>query len=204
MHSKLKSYQYLLRNFRKRSSPECICFLINHNLCLTSRIQNYILLSTAIRLQSVNGLKSSKYLIDKAIQNIEGKITIKENQNHIDSYYKERSAHLSDKKRTDEADKVSSRIVEILSETAFSFSPNEYISIHRKLFQDIYKQAGKIRDYNIAKKVWVLDGAAIIYGSASELRAAPEYDFSQEKDFSCKSLSMASKLLSNLVKARCY
>lgn len=83
MHSKLKSYQYLLRNFRKRSSPECICFLINHNLCLTSRIQNYILLSTAIRLQSVNGLKSSKYLIDKAIQNIEGKITIKEDQNHI-------------------------------------------------------------------------------------------------------------------------
>ena len=35
---------------------------------------------------------------------------------------------------------------EILSETAFLFSPNEYISIHRKLFQGIYKHAGKMRD----------------------------------------------------------
>ena len=92
--------------------------------------------------------------------------------------------------RTEEADKVSSRIAEILSETAFSFSPNEYISIHRKLFQDIYKHAGKIRDYNITKKEWVLDGATVMYGSASELRATLEYDFSQEKDFSYKGLSM--------------
>ena len=86
--------------------------------------------------------------------------------------------------------KVSSRIAEILSETAFSFSPNEYISIHRKLFQGIYKHAGKIRDYNITKKEWVLDGATVMYGSASELRATLEYDFSQEKDFSYKGLSM--------------
>ena len=98
--------------------------------------------------------------------------------------------HLSDDERTEEADKVSSRIAEILSETAFSFSPNEYISIHRKLFRGIYKHAGKIRDYNITKKEWVLDGATVMYGSASELRATLEYDFSQEKDFSYKGLSM--------------
>ena len=146
--------------------------------------------STAIGLQAVDGLKPSKYLIDTAIQNIEGKITMKEAQSLIDSYYKERPVHLSDDERTEEADKVSSRIAEILSETAFSFSPNEYISIHRKLFQGIYKHAGKIRDYNITKKEWVLDGATVMYGSASELRATLEYDFSQEKDFSYKGLSM--------------
>ena len=93
--------------------------------------------STAIGLQAVDGLKPSKYLIDTAIQNIEGKITMKEAQSLIDSYYEERPVHLSDDERTEEADKVSSRIAEILSETAFSFSPNEYISIHRKLFQGI-------------------------------------------------------------------
>ena len=71
--------------------------------------------STAIGLQAVDGLKPSKYLIDTAIQNIEGKITMKE---------------------------------------------------------------------------WVLDGATVMYGSASELRATLEYDFSQEKDFSYKGLSM--------------
>ena len=71
--------------------------------------------STAIGLQAVDGLKPSKYLIDIAVQNIEGKIT---------------------------------------------------------------------------KKEWVLDGATVMYGSASELRATLEYDFSQEKDFSYKGLSM--------------
>ena len=146
--------------------------------------------STAIGLQAVDGLKPSKYLIDTAIQNIEGKITMKEAQSLIDSYYEERPVHLSDDERTEEADKVSSRIAEILSETAFSFSPNEYVSIHRKLFQGIYKHAGKIRDYNITKKEWVLDGATVMYGSASELRATLEYDFSQERDFSYKGLSM--------------
>ena len=146
--------------------------------------------STAIGLQAVDGLKTSKYLIDTAIQNIEGKITMKEAQSLIDSYYEERPVHLSDEERTEEADKVSSRIAEILSENAFSFSLNEYISIHRKLFQGIYKHAGKIRDYNITKKEWVLDGATVMYGSASELRATLEYDFSQEKDFSYKGLSI--------------
>ena len=98
--------------------------------------------------------------------------------------------HFSDEERIEEADKVSSRIAGILSETAFSFSPNEYISIHRKLFRGIYKHAGKIRDYNITKKEWVLDGATVMYGSASELRETLEYDFSQERDFSYKGLSM--------------
>ena len=146
--------------------------------------------STAIGLQAVDGLKPSKYLIDTAIQNMEGKITMKEAQSLIDSYYKEKPYHLFDDERTEEADKVSFRIAEILSETAFSFSPNEYISIHRKLFQGIYKHAGKIREYNITKKEWVLDGASIMYGSASELRATLEYDFSQEKEFRYKGLSM--------------
>lgn len=146
--------------------------------------------STAIGLQAVDRLKTSKYLVDTAIQNIEGKITMKEAQSLIDSYYKERPVYLSDDERTEEADKVSLHIVEILSETAFSFSPNEYIAIHRKLFQGVYKHAGKIRDYNITKKEWVLDGETVMYGSASELRATLEYDFSQEKDFSYKGLSM--------------
>ena len=105
--------------------------------------------STAVGLQAVDGLKPSQYLIDTAIQNIEGKITLKEAQSLIESYYNERPVRVSDNERTEEADKVSSRIAELLSETAFSFSPNEYIAIHRKLFRGIYKHAGKIRDDNI-------------------------------------------------------
>ena len=36
----------------------------------------------------------------------------------------------------------------------------------------------------------MLDGATVIYGSASELRTTLEYDFSQEREFSYKGLSM--------------
>ena len=47
-----------------------------------------------------------------------------------------------------------------------------------------------MRDYNITKKEWVLDGATVIYGTASELKATLEYDLLQEKAFSYKGLSM--------------
>lgn len=77
-----------------------------------------------------------------------------------------------------------------MSEQAFSFTPNEYISIHRKLFTGIYPHAGCIRDYNITKKEWVLDGETVIYGSATELRPTLDYDFSEEKNFSYRNLSM--------------
>lgn len=142
--------------------------------------------STAIGLQAVDGLKTSEYLLHTAILNIEGNVTLEEAQYLIESYYEERP----DSQRTEEADKVSARIAAILSEQAFSFSPNEYISIHRRLFQGLYSHAGKIRDYNITKKEWVLNGATVLYGSATELRSTLEYDFSQERNFSYKGLSM--------------
>ena len=142
---------------------------------------------TAIGLQAVDGLQPSQYLLDTAIENIEGNITLDEAQERLDRYYEENPKA---EDRTEEADKVSVRIAKILSEQAFSFTPNEYISIHKKLFDGIYEYAGKIRDYNITKKEWVLDGATVLYGSASELQATLEYDFSQEKAFSYKDLSM--------------
>ena len=145
---------------------------------------------TAIGLQDVDGLKPSQYLIETATQNIEGYITIEEALNRIDSYYEEKEVHSPESERTEEADKVASRIAQLLSETAFSFTPQEYISIHRKLFQGIYPHAGKIREYNITKKEWVLDGDTILYGSASELEATLEYDFSREREFSYKGLTM--------------
>ena len=144
---------------------------------------------TAIGLQAVDGLKTSKYLIDTAIKNIEGDISIDEAQELLNTYYEENPKADTDD-RTEEADKVAVRIAKILSEKAFSFTPNEYISIHKKLFAGIYGHAGKLRDYNITKKEWVLNGATVLYGSASELRATLDYDFAEEKKFSYKNLSM--------------
>lgn len=39
-------------------------------------------------------------------------------------------------------------------------------------------------------QAWVLNGATVLYGSASELRVTLDYDFAEEKKFSYKNLSM--------------
>lgn len=144
---------------------------------------------TAIGLQAVDGLKTSQYLMHTAVRNIEGEISFEEANALLQSYYEENPAcDIGD--RTEEADKVSARIAALLSERAFSFTPNEYLSIHRKLFTDIYSHAGCIRDYNITKKEWVLNGDTVLYGSATELRATLDYDLSEERTFSYRNLSM--------------
>ena len=144
---------------------------------------------TAIGLQAVDGLSTSEYLIETAKKNIDGDITFEEANNLIHSYYKENIAHTSTD-RTEEADKVSVRIAQLLSEKSFVFSPAQYISIHSHLFKGIYKHAGKIRDYNITKNEWVLDGDTVMYGGALDLRATLDYDFSVEKEFSYKNLGV--------------
>ncbi len=144
---------------------------------------------TAIGLQDVDGLRPSSYLIETAKQNIEGDITIKEAQYRIDSYYKSKPV-TDESSRTEEADKVSARIAEILSEKTFTFSPAEYIAIHRRLFEGIYEFAGKIRNYNITKAEWVLNGETVIYAGADSIRATLDYDFGQEKQFSYRGIGI--------------
>jgi Protein involved in cell division len=144
---------------------------------------------TAIGLQAVDGLKPSAYLIETARQNIEGDITIEEVKSLIDSYYKQHPAKTPDD-RTEEADKVSARIAEVLSEKTFSLSPVEYINIHKRLFKDIYDFAGKIRDYDISKAEWVLNGESVLYASVHNIRATLDYDFLQERTFNYKELSL--------------
>jgi len=143
---------------------------------------------TAIGLQQVDGLIPSEYLIETARQNIEGNITIEEVKKRIDHYYQQQST-TKDEDRTEEADKVSARVAELLSEQTFAFSPAEYLSIHRRLFKGIYKFAGKIRNYNITKIEWVLHGETVLYASADSLKATLEYDFEQERKFSFNGLS---------------
>jgi len=146
---------------------------------------------TAIGLQQTDGLKPSDYLIATANKNINGDITLEEAQTLIDGYYKARPVQVDDGSRTEEADKVSARVALILSEKTFSFSPSEYIAIHRRLFDGIYKFAGKIRDYNITKSEWVMNGATVYYASAQSIRDTLDYDFKQEMTFSYKCFSMA-------------
>ena len=141
---------------------------------------------TAIGLQKVDGLEPSAYLLQTAEQNINGDISFDDAHALITSYYQENKAKSV---RVEEADKVSVRIAEIISEKSFVFSPVELITIHKRLFQGIYSHAGKIRDYNITKDEWVLDGDTVIYGNAINLRETLDYDFGVEKNFDYAGLS---------------
>lgn len=156
---------------------------------------------TAIGLQDVDGLKTSDYLKETAEKHIEGDISIDEVRARLDSYYESKTARENVEERTEEADKVSAAITAILSERTFTFSPDYLISIHRRLFTGVFKFAGQIRDYNISKKEWVLDGASVLYSDAYMIRQTLEYDFRQEKEFSYADLSIADaiKHLANFI-----
>lgn len=111
---------------------------------------------TAIGLQAVDGLKTSEYLARTAVRNIEGEISFEEANALLQTYYDETPVRDA-KDRTEEADKVSARIAALLSERAFSFTPNAYLSVHRKLFIGIYSHAGRIRDYKFSYRNLSMD-----------------------------------------------
>ena len=137
---------------------------------------------TAIGLQDVDGLKPSAYLINAAKKHIEGDITIDDVKQMLDAYYKSKTARAEvEEERTEEADKVSARIEELLTEKSFTFSPEYLARIHRHLFQGLFKFAGRYRDYDITKREWVLNGDTVLYASASMIPETLNYDFSQER-----------------------
>ncbi len=159
---------------------------------------------TAIGLQSVAGLLPSEYLQDTLVKHIEGDISIDEVKALIDEYYQSKTVRTPHDKDTEEADKVSVNITQILNEKSFTYSVTGFTSIHRRLFEGIFKSAGKIRDYDITKKEWVLRGDTVLYVNTEDLHKAIEYDLEQEKNFSYKGLSWdeitehIAKFVSNL------
>ena len=144
---------------------------------------------TAIGLQDVDGLKPSDYLLDTAKEHIEGNINIDEAKDRINRYYRESNERKKIEENTEEADKVSVRITEILSENAFNFSPSELLNIHKRLFDGIYEMAGKYRDYNFTKDEWILNDDTVTYSSFESIKESLDYDFDQERNFSYKDLN---------------
>ena len=145
----------------------------------------------AIGLQQVDRLQTSEYLLDTAKRHIEGNISIGEAKELIDSYYKSASGRKEvENDRTEEADKVAARITELIEEKTFSFTPAQLISIHRRLFEGIYKLAGHIRDYNITKNEWVLGGKTVYYASADTISDTLAYDMGQEREFNYANMNI--------------
>ena len=153
-----------------------------------SQIEKAKTWEAAIGMQDVDGLKPSQYLIEIAKEHIEGNIDIEDVKTRINHYY-ETLENRNIENPSEEADKVSIRITEILSEKSFSFSPTELLSIHKRLFTGIFEKAGIFRDYNFTKKEWVLNDDTVIYSSYETIKDTLDYDFEQERNFSYKNLS---------------
>ena len=126
-----KNWQFELEEYIKQGEPD--------------RAEKSEAWQTAIGLQAVDGLNTSEYLLDTAKDHIEGKITIDEAQKRIHSYYEQRTTRTETENETKEADIVSARITKLLGEKAFQFSPAEWITIHRRLFEGVFDHAGQIR-----------------------------------------------------------
>lgn len=144
---------------------------------------------TAIGLQAVDGLKVSDYLQDTARKHIEGDITIDEARELVNQYYITKTAHDAHDDDKEEADRVSSNIVKVLSSHTFDFTTGGYQSVHRRVFEGVMKHAGEFRTYDITKKEWVLEGDTVRYLNWEDLRRAIDYDLEQERNFSYKGLS---------------
>ena len=144
---------------------------------------------TAIGLQAVDGLSTSDYLQEAAKRNIEGEITMDEVGRLIKNYYQSKTQRNPDDDEKEEADRAAANISKILSVRTLDFSSSGYISLHRRIFEGVFKHAGKIRNYNITKKEWVLNGDTVNYLNSEDLRRALDYDVEQERQFSYKGLS---------------
>ena len=149
---------------------------------------------TAIGLQAVDGLQPSAYLIDVAKRNIEGEISLDETRKLIDSYYQSKTVRTPKDEDEEEADKVSTNIAKILASKTFAFNTNGYVSLHRRIFEGVFKHAGEIRQYDISKKEWVLEGDSVNYLNWEDLRRALDWDIEQEKNFQYKGLSDDEKI----------
>ena len=78
----------------------------------------------------------------------------------------------------------------LLGEKAFQFSPAEWLTIHRRLFEGVFTHAGQIRQYNITKKEWVLKGDTVTYAAWNSIKDTLDYDFATEKQYSYEGLSV--------------
>ena len=145
--------------------------------------------STAIGLQAVDGLTTSEYLNDLARRNIEGELTMDQVDTLLDSYYESKTAREANDDDKNEADKASRNIKKILSVKTVDFTANGFISLHRRIFEGVFKHAGQLRDYDITKKEWVLEGDTVNYLNWEDLRRALDYDIKQEREFSYKGLT---------------
>ena len=153
----------------------------------------------SIGLNKVDGLEPSNYLTKLTKDSIEGRKSYKEIEEDLNKYYK--NINLNDDKlvANRECDIVSTRIMEILTDQSFTFSPVYLKTIHRTLFNGVFQgklanYVGEFRDFNITKKEEILNGDTVIYGNYTDIIEYLKYDFEDEKAVNYSKLSLEQQI----------
>ena len=107
----------------------------------------------------------------------------------LNNYYQSKTSREADDDDKEEADRASKNIKRILSTVTLNFSTNGLISLHRRIFEGVFKHAGELRKYDITKKEWVLEGDTVRYQNWEDLRRTLDYDIEQERAFVYKGMS---------------
>ena len=108
----------------------------------------------AIGLQAVDGLETSEYLKETAQRNIIGDITIDEAHDLIKQYYVTKKAHDAGDDDKEEADRVSSNIVKVLTSRTFDFSTGGSLSDDGSTIEPIGDASAEpIEDIGIKSRV---------------------------------------------------
>lgn len=152
-------------------------------------------------LQKVDGLEPSDYLLELSKEEIKGNKSYIEIRGALDKYYSFEGVD----KGTEEADKVSVRIAEWLSQPRpFEKNTRRLKQIHAHLFSGIASfkyPVGKFREVNISKEVPILNGKSIFYEAWNMLDLAFQIDFEEDnkKDYTLLEKEERARLAMNLI-----
>jgi fido (protein-threonine AMPylation protein) len=119
----------------------------------------------AIGLQAVDGLEPSPGLLELASASIASKLTYEQVKAEIELSYSHKDLQDSAVHDAYECDLVSARMVEMLDMQPFTYTYHAFRQIHKKLFDGVFEDAGRYRDYDIEKSEPVLFGDTVTYAS---------------------------------------
>lgn len=126
--------------------------------------------NTAFGLQEVDGLLPSPYVKSLAEQNVNGRITLEQVGVSLNAYYQQEKTLSGETHREEEADKVSHRIVQLLTDGSFALDSHMLNVIHSYLFRDIddeLYEPGAFKSEQLIKCERVLNGDSVLYGIPS-------------------------------------
>lgn len=122
-------------------------------------------------LQAVDGLTTSAAFDEPAQRYVEGEISAVQLRDIVDDYYDQRVGRAVDR-HSEEADRVSSRICDLLDSNGFTLSVASLQTIHERLFRGLMEDScyeKHFRDYNFSKREFVLARESVEYGDYETL-----------------------------------